>query len=84
MAAAEVWSALVFCLKIQALFRIGRGEPPLVPDSLSRDARDFILRCLKVNSNDRPSAVQLLDHPFVRKPPTSSGFASPRFNNIWS
>ncbi|XP_039172221.1 mitogen-activated protein kinase kinase kinase 1 isoform X4 [Eucalyptus grandis] len=55
---------------IQALFRIGRGEPPPVPDSLSRDARDLILRCLQVNPNNRPSAVQLLDHPFVRKPPT--------------
>ncbi|KAF8019729.1 hypothetical protein BT93_G0431 [Corymbia citriodora subsp. variegata] len=54
---------------VQALFRIGRGEPPPVPDSLSRDAQDFILRCLQVNPNDRPSAVQLLDHPFVRKPP---------------
>ncbi|XP_048135566.1 mitogen-activated protein kinase kinase kinase 1-like isoform X2 [Rhodamnia argentea] len=69
---------------IQALFRIGRGEPPPVPDSLSREARDLILRCLQVNPNDRPSAAQLLDHPFVRKPSTSSGFASPRFNNIWS
>ncbi|KAK3419872.1 hypothetical protein EUGRSUZ_G00627 [Eucalyptus grandis] len=55
---------------IQALFRIGRGKPPPVPDSLSRDARDLILRCLQVNPNNRPSAAQLLDHPFVRKPPT--------------
>ncbi|KAI3424665.1 Separase [Psidium guajava] len=70
--------------QVQALFRIGNGELPLVPDSLSREARDLILRCLQVNPNDRPSAVQLLDHPFVTKPSTSAGFASPRFNNIWS
>ncbi|KAL3729649.1 hypothetical protein ACJRO7_026734 [Eucalyptus globulus] len=70
--------------KMQALFRIGRGEPPPIPDSLSRDARDFILRCLEVNLNNRPSAADLLDDPFVRKPPASSGFASARFNNISS
>ncbi|KAF8019727.1 hypothetical protein BT93_G0430 [Corymbia citriodora subsp. variegata] len=69
---------------IQALFRIGKGETPPIPNSLSTDARDFILKCLQVNPNDRPSAVQLLDHPFVRKPSTSSNFASPHFNNIWS
>ncbi|KAI6681572.1 hypothetical protein NL676_035453 [Syzygium grande] len=71
---------------VQAAYRIGKGELPPVPDSLSGDARDFIFRCLQVNPNDRPSAAQLLEHPFVRKPPiaTSSGFASPRFDNTWS
>ncbi|KAK3419870.1 hypothetical protein EUGRSUZ_G00625 [Eucalyptus grandis] len=81
--AADIWSLGCTVLEMltrqppyspleamQALFRIGRGEPPPVPDSLSRDARDLILRCLQVNPNNRPSAAQLLDHPFVRKPPT--------------
>ncbi|KAJ6405253.1 hypothetical protein OIU84_013261 [Salix udensis] len=63
---------------MQALFRIGRGVPPLVPDSLSNDARDFILQCLQVNPNDRPTAAVLLDHPFVKKNlSTSLGSASP-------
>ncbi|XP_020234894.1 mitogen-activated protein kinase kinase kinase 1 [Cajanus cajan] len=63
---------------MQALFRIGRGEPPPVPDSLSKDARDFILQCLKVNPDDRPSAAQLLNHTFVQRPLSqSSGSASP-------
>ncbi|CAL5348324.1 unnamed protein product [Camellia sinensis] len=63
---------------IQALFQIGRGVPPPVPDSLSSDARDFILRCLQVNPNDRPTAADLLDHPYVRRPlPSSSGSSSP-------
>ncbi|KAK2429626.1 mitogen-activated protein kinase kinase kinase [Trifolium repens] len=52
---------------ITALFRIGKGELPLVPDSLSRDARDFILQCLRVNPDDRPTAAQLLDHKFVQR-----------------
>ena len=64
--------------QMQALFKIGKGTPPTVPDSLSRDARDFILSCIQVNPNDRPTAAQLLDHPFVKRPlPTTSGSASP-------
>ena len=62
---------------MQALFMIGKGKPPLVPDSLSRDARDFILNCLQVNPNDRPTATQLLDHPFMTRPQNSFEPASP-------
>ncbi|XP_057504380.1 mitogen-activated protein kinase kinase kinase 1-like [Actinidia eriantha] len=63
---------------MQALYRIGKGEPPPIPDSLSGEARDFILQCLQVNPNARPTASQLLDHSFVRRPlPTSSGSSSP-------
>ncbi|CAL5189318.1 unnamed protein product [Lathyrus oleraceus] len=63
---------------ITAMFRIGKGELPPVPDSLSRDARDFILQCLKVNPDDRPTAAQLLDHKFLQRSfSQSSGSASP-------
>ncbi|PPD68462.1 hypothetical protein GOBAR_DD34662 [Gossypium barbadense] len=63
---------------MQALFRIGRGEPPAVPDSLSKDARDFVLQCLQVNPDARPTAAKLLQHPFVKRSfPTHSGSASP-------
>ncbi|KAG7552414.1 Protein kinase domain [Arabidopsis thaliana x Arabidopsis arenosa] len=67
---------------VQALFRIGRGTLPEVPDTLSLDARHFILKCLKVNPEERPTAAELLNHPFVRRPLPSmgsggSGSASP-------
>lgn len=64
---------------MQALFKIGKGDPPPVPDTLSQDARDFILQCLQVNPNDRPTAAQLLEHSFVRRSlsTSSSGSASP-------
>ncbi|WCJ44579.1 Mitogen-activated protein kinase kinase kinase 1 [Euphorbia peplus] len=63
---------------MQALFRIGRGIPPTVPDSLSQEARDFILQCLQVNPDDRPTAGQLLEHPFLKQSlSTSSGSSSP-------
>ncbi|CAJ1963606.1 unnamed protein product [Sphenostylis stenocarpa] len=58
------YSHLGECL-LDAQFRIGRGKLPPVPESLSTDARDFILTCLQVNPNKRPTAAQLLDHPFV-------------------
>ncbi|XP_021982823.1 mitogen-activated protein kinase kinase kinase 1 [Helianthus annuus] len=51
-----------------ALFRIGSGRAPPVPDNLSREARDFIYQCFHVNPKDRPTASQLLDHAFVRRP----------------
>lgn len=63
---------------MQALFRIGKGERPHIPSSLSSDAKDFILKCLQVDQSLRPTAAQLLDHPFVKQPFSSStGFMSP-------
>lgn len=86
--AADIWSLGCTVLEMltgripyshlegmQALFRIGRGEPPPIPNSLSTDAQNFILKCLQVNPDTRPTASQLLDHPFVRKPPST--FPSP-------
>ncbi|KAG2654325.1 mitogen-activated protein kinase kinase kinase 1-like [Panicum virgatum] len=51
-----------------ALLKIGRGIPPEIPYTLSEDARDFIKKCVQANPNDRPSAAQLLEHPFVQRP----------------
>ncbi|KAG6520405.1 hypothetical protein ZIOFF_017455 [Zingiber officinale] len=65
----------------QALFRIGRGEPPTIPISLSKNARDFISLCVKVNPEDRPTASQLLNHPFVMRSRVSPGSNSSSFNN---
>ncbi|KAM0063975.1 putative mitogen-activated protein kinase kinase kinase STE-STE11 family [Helianthus debilis subsp. tardiflorus] len=66
---------------MQALFRIGSGERPAIPDTLSAEAQDFILKCLQVNPNDRPTAAQLLDHPFLRRPSSMSfALASPHHN----
>ncbi|KAJ1281202.1 hypothetical protein BS78_04G289700 [Paspalum vaginatum] len=51
-----------------ALLKIGRGIPPEIPNTLSEDAHDFIKKCVQANPNDRPSAAQLLEHPFVQRP----------------
>ncbi|WOG97312.1 hypothetical protein DCAR_0416652 [Daucus carota subsp. sativus] len=91
--AADIWSLGCTVLELltgqlpyhpldgmQAVYRIGRSMPPPVPDSLSRDARDFILKCLQVNPFSRPTAAQLLDHPFVKRSlhSSSSGSTYPR------
>ncbi|PWA79449.1 mitogen-activated protein kinase kinase kinase 1 [Artemisia annua] len=51
-----------------ALFRIGSGIAVPVPYSLSKEANDFIFQCFHVNPRDRPTASQLLENPFVRRP----------------
>ncbi|XP_061350492.1 mitogen-activated protein kinase kinase kinase 1-like [Gastrolobium bilobum] len=61
---------------MQALFRIGKGERPPIPDSLSKDARDLILQCLQVNPDDRPTAAELLNHPFIQRPISQSSGSS--------
>ncbi|KAG6435980.1 hypothetical protein SASPL_100861 [Salvia splendens] len=79
--AADIWSLgctvlemLTRCFPygdmecISAMFRIGKGERPPIPSSLSRDARDFLLKCLKADPSVRSTAAELLNHPFVRRP----------------
>ncbi|EEF34555.1 mitogen-activated protein kinase kinase kinase 1-like [Ricinus communis] len=48
-------------------YSIGKGKLPQIPDTLSRHSRDFILQCLQVNPSERPTAAELLDHPFVKE-----------------
>ncbi|NXG07726.1 M3K19 kinase, partial [Sakesphorus luctuosus] len=54
--------------RIAAMFYIGahRGLMPSLPDGFSSAAVDFVHACLTRDQHERPSALQLLDHPFVR------------------
>ncbi|XP_061337299.1 LOW QUALITY PROTEIN: mitogen-activated protein kinase kinase kinase YODA-like [Gastrolobium bilobum] len=53
---------------VAALFKIGNSkELPAIPDRLSEDGKDFVRLCLQRNPLCRPSAAQLLMHPFVKK-----------------
>ncbi|NXW54288.1 M3K19 kinase, partial [Eurystomus gularis] len=54
--------------RIAAMFYIGahRGLMPSLPDRFSGTASDFVHACLTRDQHDRPSALQLLDHPFVK------------------
>ncbi|XP_019091579.1 PREDICTED: mitogen-activated protein kinase kinase kinase ANP1-like isoform X2 [Camelina sativa] len=52
--------------EVAAIFFIGttKSHPP-IPDALSSDAKDFLLKCLQEVPNLRPTASELLKHPFV-------------------
>ncbi|CAN6579104.1 unnamed protein product [Malus baccata var. baccata] len=52
---------------VAAMFKIGNSkELPEIPDHLSEDGKNFIRLCLQRNPLHRPTAAQLLEHPFVR------------------
>lgn len=48
-----------------AMFKVLHKDPP-IPESLSSEGKDFLRSCFCRNPADRPTAAQLLDHPFVR------------------
>jgi mitogen-activated protein kinase kinase kinase YODA len=55
------------CQQIAAVFKIGNSkELPPIPDYLSEHCRDFIRKCLQRDPSQRPTAVELLQHPFIQ------------------
>ncbi|KAJ6675759.1 MITOGEN-ACTIVATED PROTEIN KINASE KINASE KINASE YODA [Salix viminalis] len=50
----------------QAMFKILNKDPP-IPENLSPEGKDFLRCCFRRNPAERPSAMMLLDHPFVCK-----------------
>lgn len=54
---------------MRVLLKIAKSEPPTLaaPSKWSLEFRDFLKKALDKNSETRPSAAQLLEHPFVNK-----------------
>lgn len=77
---ADIWSLGITAIELatglppyatahpyRALMLIPKNDPPRLDDTHSRLIRDFVAACLRKNPKDRPSAEQLLTHPFLRK-----------------
>ncbi|KAJ1659890.1 ATP binding [Dispira simplex] len=51
--------------EMQAMFKIGSNTVPAVPSDISPEAKDFLTKTLALDFQERPSADELLKHPFV-------------------
>jgi serine/threonine protein kinase len=45
---------------------VNTNSIPEIPESFSKEGKDFLSLCLKRDPAQRPSATQLLGHPFVQ------------------
>ncbi|CDS10232.1 hypothetical protein LRAMOSA02908 [Lichtheimia ramosa] len=52
--------------QMQAIFKIGSYTAPNIPENISEEAKDFLKCTFKLNHEERPSAKELLDHPFLK------------------
>ncbi|KAJ7774563.1 ste11-like protein [Mycena maculata] len=62
------WATLT---QMQAIFKIGSSAKPAIPSDISSDAQDFLLRTFELDHEARPSAAELLQHPWVCKKPVA-------------
>jgi len=56
------WAQLT---QMQAIFKIGSSAKPTIPPDISADAEDFLQRTFELDHEARPSAAELLKHPWI-------------------
>ncbi|PPQ86844.1 hypothetical protein CVT25_012563 [Psilocybe cyanescens] len=56
------WAQLT---QMQAIFKIGSSARPTIPSDISAEAQDFLRQTFELNHEARPSALELLQHPWV-------------------
>ncbi|KAJ1310419.1 hypothetical protein OPQ81_007153 [Rhizoctonia solani] len=52
--------------QMQAIFKIGSLARPTIPPDISPEAEDFLNKTFELDYTIRPSAAELLNHPWVR------------------
>lgn len=50
----------------QVMFKVGMGETPDIPASLSEEGYDFVDHCLQHDPQQRSTASELLHHTFCK------------------
>lgn len=55
-----------FDSNFQIMFKVGMGESPEIPDTLSEEGQNFVQHCLEHNPKERWLANELLQHHFCK------------------
>lgn len=62
-----IFSCKPWTSQVAAIFKIGNSKDiPEIPDHISAEGKHFLKLCLQRDPAARPTAVQLMDLPFVR------------------